>query len=84
MPIRERFSGKTIIEDRLLQMDFTILTYRGDGFTEPTTREMWDESYYLDGIRVDYDDLPEPMQEKCYALSATAERIPFNFGPPDG
>lgn len=82
MPIRQRFSGTKEIDGRILTMDFTVATYRGDGWTHPDETEMADEVYYLDGVRVAFDDLPEHMQEACYGISASAKQIPYNFGPP--
>ena len=83
MPIRKRFSATKEVDGRLLSIDFTTVTYKGDGWTEPDDTEMHDEVYYLDGVPVELEDLPEEMQEMCYGLSATAQQIPWNFGPPD-
>lgn len=64
-------------------MDFTVLTLRGDGWTEPDEQEILDEVYALDGIVVDFLDLNDEMQEKRSALIVKAKPIPYNFGPPD-
>lgn len=83
MPILKRYSATMEVDDRKLTMDFTTSTVRGDGFNEPDDTEMHDEVYYLDGIAVDFRDLDEDMQELTYGLSAKAEQISWNFGPPD-
>lgn len=82
MPTLKRFSGACEVDGRTLQMDFTLETYAAT-HDEPASSEMYDIVYYVDGVAVDEADLSDEMQERTYALAASAEQIPWNFGPPD-
>lgn len=82
MPTLKRYSGTCEINGRTLTMDFTLERYAATQ-DEPASTEMYDTVYYVDGIKVDEADLSDEMQERTYALAASAEQIPWNFGPPD-
>lgn len=83
--LTQRYSGQKELSDgRTLRIDFTQLYDPGDGFNDPPESEDYDHEYSIDGVVVDYLDLPEEADEEfCNQVMVNAEPIPYNFGPPD-
>ena len=81
MSILTRYSATKEVDGRNLTMDFTHVFIRQTDW-EPAEQDIFDEQFYVDGVKVDFLDLSDNMQEMRDALIASASEIPYNFGPP--
>lgn len=84
MALVTRYSGRKELPDgRIFQIDFTQVYDPGDGWNDPPETDTYDEEYYINGIRVDYLDLPKGVTEELIKdVMSKAESVPYNFGPP--